>query len=63
MPGEADWIAEGTHLHRALGTSQVRAHTLPHALLRSADSNHLIGVLGAHLDHLESGPTCILLSS
>ena len=30
--GEVGWTAGSTHLHHALGTSQVRAHTLIHAL-------------------------------
>ena len=57
ISGEAGWTAEGTHLHHALGTSRLRSHTLSHTLLRGADSNHLIGALGAHLGHPESRST------
>ena len=31
-PGEAGWTAGSTHLHHALGTSQVWAHALIYAL-------------------------------
>ena len=55
--GEAGWTAGSTHLHHTLGTSQVWAHTLRHTLLRGEDSNHIIGALGAHLDHPQPRPT------
>ena len=55
--GEAGWTAGSTHLHHALGTSQVWAHALIHTFVGGTDSNHIIGALGAHLDHPESGPT------
>ena len=32
-------------------------HILPHARLRVTDTSHISGALGAHLDHLELGPT------
>ena len=57
MLGEAGWRAGSMHLHHALGTSQVWAHTLSHALLRGMDSNRIIGAVGANLDHPESEPT------
>ena len=57
MSGEVGWTAGSMHLCHALGTSQVWAHALTYAYLRGADFNHVIGALGAHVDHLESGPT------
>ena len=55
--GEAGWTAGCIHLHYVLGTSQVWAHTLTYILMRGVDPNHIIGALGAHLDHPEPGPT------
>ena len=55
--GEVGWTAGSKHLHHPLATSQVRVHALTCALLRGADSNGITGALGAHLNHLESGPT------
>ena len=57
MSGEAGWTAGSMHLHHALETSQVWAHALTYTLLRGADSNRIIGALGAHLDHPEPKPT------
>ena len=56
MSGEAGWTVRGAHLHHALGMSQVRASGTDLRLLRGLGSNHISGALGAHLDHLESGP-------
>ena len=58
ISGEGVWTAEGTHPHHASGTSQVWAYALIHGpSWGDKDSNRIIGALGAHLDHSESGPT------
>ena len=41
MSGEADWAAESTHQHHALGTSQVGVHVLLLALQGSAGFNQV----------------------
>ena len=54
---EVGITVRGAHLHHALGTSQVRASGPDSGLDRGVGSDHISGALGAHLDHLEPGPT------
>ena len=43
----------GTHLHHALGTSQVQASGPDSGLDQGLSFDHISGALGAHLDHVE----------